>query len=430
MHSIFRALGRVVPLLLLAAMLVQALPAAAHGERAQEPYLRTRTAHWYDVKWSVDKLGVNDTITVTGKFRLFGDWPDAVQIPHTVFVSNATPGPVLARVESYLNGVPARQSFRDLQIGRDYEYKMVLKGRVPGRFHVHPMIAVKGSGPLVGPGKWIEVTGNRADFVFPVSAISGEQIDNLETWGLGAAIKWHLVWLTIAVVWILWWVRRPLLMPRYLALKADREDLLTTNTDLKVGIGLLIVTLVVTFAGYRWAKSTYPRTVPLQAGTMYTPPLPAEPKAVNVRFQEARYDVPGRSMRMALDVTNLSDKPLRLGEFATASIRFVNLNLPAAKANIDPGYPMEVIARTTLSISDDSEIKPGETRTLRIDATDAAWEIERLTSFLTDVDSKFGGLLFFFDPQGKRYIAEVGGPILPVFKGVQVKQAATGNAGT
>ena len=53
---------------------------------------------------------------------------------------------------------------------------------------------------------------------------------------------------------------------------------------------------------------------------------------------------------------------------------------------------------------------------MRVDATDAAWEIERLTSFLTDVDSKFGGLLFFFDPQGNRYIAEVGGPILPVFK--------------
>jgi len=135
-------------------------------------------------------------------------------------------------------------------------------------------------------------------------------------------------------------------------------------------------------------------------------------------------------MRMALDVTNLSEKPLRLGEFATASIRFINLNLPAAKANIDPGYPTEVIARTSLSINDDSEIKPGETRTLRVDATDAAWEIERLTSFLTDVDSKFGGLLFFFDPQGNRYIAEVGGPILPVFKGVQVKQAAAGAAGT
>jgi methane/ammonia monooxygenase subunit B len=69
-------------------------------------------------------------------------------------------------------------------------------------------------------------------------------------------------------------------------------------------------------------------------------------------------------------------------------------------------------------LSDDTDIKPGETRRLRIEATDAAWEIERLTSFLTDVDSKIGGLLFFFDTQGNRYITEVGGPILPVFKDI------------
>jgi methane/ammonia monooxygenase subunit B len=149
---------------------------------------------------------------------------------------------------------------------------------------------------------------------------------------------------------------------------------------------------------------------------MYTPPLPAQPKLVDIRFKEARYDVPGRSMRMTFDVTNMGDKPLRLGEFATASIRFVNQNLPAAKAGVAPDYPQEIVARTGLAISDDNEIKPGERRTLKIDATDAAWEIERLTSFLTDVDSKFGGLLFFYDAQGNRYIAEVGGPILPVFK--------------
>ncbi|HTT39324.1 MAG TPA: bacterial ammonia monooxygenase, subunit AmoB [Burkholderiales bacterium] len=416
MRSIARAPGRVLPPLIFVLMCAQALPASAHGERAQEPYLRTRTAHWYDVKWSTDKLAVNDTITVTGKFRLFHDWPDAVKPPDTVFVSNATPGPVFARVDSYLNGVPARQSFRDLQIGRDYEYKMVLQGRVPGRYHVHPMIAVKGSGPLVGPGKWIEVTGNQADFTYPLKAISGENIDNLETWGLSTAVKWHLILLAIAAAWILWWIRRPLLIPRYIALKKEREDLLTTNVDLAVAIGLLVVVVALSFGGYAWARSKYPRTVPLQAGTMYTAPLPAQPKVVDIRFKEARYDVPGRSMRMTFEVTNVSDKPLRLGEFATASIRFINQNLPAARANVAGDYPHDVVARTGLMIVDDTEIKPGETRTLKVDATDAAWEIERLTSFLTDVDSKFGGLLFFFDPQGNRYIAEVGGPILPVFR--------------
>jgi len=416
MQAMKRMSERVFPAILLVLGLAQALPVAAHGERAQEPYLRTRTAHWYDVHWSTDKVGVNRTITITGKFHLFGDWPDAVTPPDTVFVSNATPGPVFARVDSTLNGVPARQSFRDLQIGRDYEYKMVLAGRVPGRYHVHPMIAVKGSGPLVGPGKWVEVTGSQADFAVPLTALSGERIEDVQTWGLGTAVKWHLVWLGLAAAWIIWWIRRPLLMPRYLALKQEREDLLTTNTDLALGIGLLVVTVVLSFGGYAWAQSKYPRTVPLQAGTMFTPPLPAQPEAVKIRFKEARYDVPGRSMRMQIEVTNVSDKPLRLGEFLTASIRFVNWDLPAAKASVAPDYPKELVARTGLTISDDTEIRPGETRLLQLEATDAAWEIERLTSFLTDVDSKFGGLLFFYDPQGRRSIAEVGGPILPVFK--------------
>ena len=416
MQGALRGPGRSILAVLSLITLAQALPVFAHGERAQEPYLRTRTAHWYDVKWSTEKLGVNDTITITGKFRLFGDWPDAVKLPETVFVSNATPGPVLARVESYLNGVPARQSFRDLKIGRDYEYKMVMQGRIPGRYHVHPMIAIKGSGPLVGPGKWIEVSGDAKDFAFPVTAISGEKIENLETWGVKNAITWHLIWLVIAAAWIIWWIRRPLLIPRYIALQKEREDLLTTKTDLIVGIVLLVGTVALTFGSYAWVRSQYPRTVPLQAGTMFTPPLPYQSPPVKIDFQQARYDVPGRSMRLTMSITNVGNKPLRLGEFATASIRFVNQNLPAAKANVAPRYPSELVARNGLVISDDGEIKPGETKTIKIDATDAAWEIERLTSFLTDVDSKVGGLLFFFDSDGNRYIAEVGGPILPVFK--------------
>ena len=398
-------------------------PVLAHGERAQEPYLRTRTAHWYDVKWSVEKLAVNDVITLTAKFRLFGDWPTSVNLPKTVFVSNATPGPVFARVESYLNGVPARQSFRDLEVGRDYEYKMVMKGRVPGRFHVHPMIAIKGSGPLVGPGKWVQITGDLKDFSFPMTAISGEKIENLENWGVAGAVKWHMVWLGIAVLWLLWWIRRPLLIPRYLVLQKEREDLLTTKLDLTLGIALLVVCVALAFWSFNLTQKKYPRTVPLQAGVMYAPPLTLQPSPVKVAVTAAHYDVPGRSMKVSVTLTNTSDKTVRIGEFATASIRFVNQNLPMAVANVDPGFPSELIARNGLVLSDDSPIAPGQSKQIRFEATDAAWEIERLTSFLTDVDSKFGGLFFLFDNEGKRYIAELGGSIIPVFKSVQVASA-------
>jgi methane/ammonia monooxygenase subunit B len=396
----------------------------AHGERAQEPYLRTRTAQWYDVKWSTDKLDVNERITITGKFRLFGDWPDAVQPPHTVFVSNATPGPVLVRVESYLNDVPARQSFANLEIGRDYEYRMVMQARIPGRYHVHPMIAIKGSGPLVGPGKWVEIGGNLADFKFGVATLAGEQIDDLQSWGVSNALAWHAMWLVVAVLWVLWWVRRPLLIPRYIALKKEREDLLTTSLDLKVAIGFLVLTIALAIIGFRWAQARFPKTVPLQAGTMKTPPLPFTPSPLTAQVKQAHYDVPGRSMRLVVDVRNTGDRPLSIGEFSTASIRFVHPKLPAARANVDAGYPPELLARSGLNLSSDAPLAPGERREIKLDATDASWEIERLTSFLNDVDSKFGGLLFVFDDTGKRYITEIGGPVVPVFTDLKTRVAA------
>ena len=85
---------------------------------------------------------------------------------------------------------------------------------------------------------------------------------------------WHLVWLLLAAAWIIWWIRRQLLMPRYLALQKEREDLLTTTLDLKVAIVLLVATVALAFGSYNWARNKYPRTVPLQAGRMHTPPLP------------------------------------------------------------------------------------------------------------------------------------------------------------
>jgi methane/ammonia monooxygenase subunit B len=83
--------------------------AAAHGERATEPSIRTRSVHWYDVTWSTEKVAVNENVTVQGKFRLMNDWPDAVAQPSLVFLSTGGPSAVLTRVETYINGLPAQQ---------------------------------------------------------------------------------------------------------------------------------------------------------------------------------------------------------------------------------------------------------------------------------------------------------------------------------
>ena len=41
-------------------LMVDIQPAAAHGERSQEPFLRMRTIQWYDMKWGPETTKVND----------------------------------------------------------------------------------------------------------------------------------------------------------------------------------------------------------------------------------------------------------------------------------------------------------------------------------------------------------------------------------
>jgi len=387
----------------------------AHGERNQEPFLRMRTLHWYDVKWSATKLKVNEEMTMTGKFRIFDDWASQVKKPDTVYLGVGSPGPAVVRIESYMGGAAAIQS-SSAEIGRDYDFKIVLRGRLPGRHHIHPMLNVQDGGPLVGPGEFVDVTGRLEDFVLPVTTMTGEKIPNLETWGVANVVTWHAIWLVIAIVWLLWWVRRPLLVPRYLALQAGEEDILVTPLDRKVGAGILVITLALIFGGFFMAESKYPRTVPLQGGRAKMEPLPLAEKVVYIKVTRATYDVPGRSMKMQFNLTNNTEKPLQIGEFTAASLRFINHEVPAAVAGVDANYPKELLPKTGLKVDNNEPIQPGATKAIFMEATDVAWETERLTSLLNDPDNRFGALLFLSDSEGKRHLATMGGPILPILK--------------
>jgi len=389
--------------------------ALAHGERAQEPYLRTRTVQFYDVHFSKTKVAVNEEFEITGKFHLMTDWPDAVSLPDVVFISSVSPGPTLTRVATFLDDEPARQSFSKLELGRDYNFRMVLKARTPGLAHIHPTVSVKGSGPLVGPGQWIETTGVATDFAFPIATLTGEHIPDLQTFGLTNAIGWHVVWVVIAAVWLLFWLVRPLLLPRWIALQKGREDALVSMTDTAVALSLTVVVLALIFGGYAWEVQRYPYNVPLQSGTSKVAPMAKIEPGVTINVSDATYDVPGRSMRLKASISNVGPEALTIGELTTANIRFIVRSLPSEMANVASDYPVDLIARTDLKISDPSPLKPGETRVVQIEATDAVWETERLVSFLTDVDSKFGGLMFFYNDKGERRIAQIGGPIVPTF---------------
>lgn len=388
--------------------------ARAHGERNQEPFLRMRTLQWFDMKWSTSKMKVNDEITITGRVRTFEDWPHNLPTPELAFLSTAGPGSVMAKKESYLNGQPVLQSM-SLEQGREYEFKLVLVARTPGRWHIHPTILVNGAGPLAGPGAWVDVSGSESDFVYPIKTIDGQVIPNLATWGVNTVVAWQSLWVVIAVLWLVWWLRRPLWIPRHVALLRGREDLLLTKQDMAAGFALLAGTILLVIVGVTWAQSAYPRIIPLQGGRAKVEPLPEPEKKMAVQVVHATYDVPGRSLKMVLDLKNNTGAPLQIGEFTSANLRFINPDLPVAKAAVPAEYPQELVSERGLAVGDNKPLAPGETRRITVEATDALWEIERLASLITDPDNRFGGLLFFYDPQGTRHISAVYGPIVPRF---------------
>lgn len=384
--------------------------ASAHGEKSQAAFMRMRTIHWYDLKWSKEVVKVNETVEVTGKFHVFEGWPETVDAPENAFLNIGIPGPVFIRKASYIGGQLVPRSVR-LEIGKTYDFKVVLKARRPGDWHVHTMMNVKGGGPIIGPGKWLTIEGSMADFKNPITTLTGATID-LENYNLENTYFWHTLWYVLGLAWIIYWVRRPVFLPRFLMVNAGRADELVSGADKKVGMAFAAATILIVIFAMSAANGKYPITIPLQAGTMRgIKPAVDEKSAVSIKVEDATYRVPGRAMRMKLTMTNNGNSAVRLGEFYTASVRFLDSEVYKDTS----GYPEDLLAEDGLSVSDNSPLAPGETRTVDVTASDAAWEVYRLADIIYDPDSRFAGLLFFFDAAGNRTISQVDAPLIPSF---------------
>ena len=384
--------------------------AAAHGEKSQAAFMRMRTIHWYDLKWSKEVVKINEEVEITGKFHVFEGWPETVDAPESAFLNIGIPGPVFIRKASYIGGQLVPRSVR-LEIGKTYDFKVVLKARRPGDWHVHTMMNVQGGGPIIGPGKWITIEGSMSEFKNPLTTLTGATID-LENYNLENTYFWHTFWYVFGLAWIVYWVRRPVFLPRFLMVNAGRANELVSGTDRKIGMAFAAATMVIVVFAMSTANSKYPITIPLQAGTMRgMKPAVDEKSTVSVKVEDATYRVPGRAMRMKLTMTNNGDKAVRLGEFYTASVRFLDSDV----FRDTTGYPEDLLAEDGLEVSDNSPLAPGETRTVEVQASDAAWEVYRLADIIYDPDSRFAGLLFFFDAAGNRSISQIDAPLIPSF---------------
>jgi len=384
--------------------------ASAHGEKSQAAFMRMRTIHWFDLDWSKDEVAINDTMTISGKFHVFAGWPETVDKPEVSFLNIGIPGPVFIRAGSWIGGQLVPRSVT-LELGETYEFKVLLKARRPGDWHVHTMMNVEGGGPIIGPGKWVTITGSMGDFVNPLTTLTGETID-LEDYALDNVYFWHALWMSIGAAWLLFWIKRPMFIPRHIAVSSGKADTLISATDKKVAIGFAVGTIGLIMVSMGSTNEKYPITTPLQAGLMRGIQWIDMPEtSIKVKVEDATYRVPGRAMQMTLTITNNGDSGVRLGEFNTASVRFLDADV----LEDESGYPDDLLAEEGLTVSDNSPIAPGETRTIEVTASDAAWEVYRLADLIYDPDSRFAGLLFFFDEDGNRQMVMVDAPLIPTF---------------
>nr|3CHX_A Chain A, PmoB [unidentified]3CHX_E Chain E, PmoB [unidentified]3CHX_I Chain I, PmoB [unidentified] len=386
-----------------------------HGEKSQQAFLRMRTLNWYDVKWSKTSLNVNESMVLSGKVHVFSAWPQAVANPKSSFLNAGEPGPVLVRTAQFIGEQFAPRSV-SLEVGKDYAFSIDLKARRAGRWHVHAQINVEGGGPIIGPGQWIEIKGDMADFKDPVTLLDGTTVD-LETYGIDRIYAWHFPWMIAAAAWILYWFFKKGIIASYLRISEGKDEEQIGDDDRRVGAIVLAVTILATIIGYAVTNSTFPRTIPLQAGLQkpLTPIIEegtagVGPHVVTAELKGGVYKVPGRELTIQVKVTNKTDEPLKLGEYTAAGLRFLNPDVFTTK----PEFPDYLLADRGLS-TDPTPLAPGETKTIEVKVQDARWDIERLSDLAYDTDSQIGGLLMFFSPSGKRYATEIGGPVIPKF---------------
>lgn len=419
MNRLLAEKSRVNSVLLAIGLMLLCGDVVAHGERAQLASMRMRTVHWFDTQVTPLNVKVGDVVTVTGKFVTSEWWPKHMpSIAETVYLNIGVPGPTFLRLHSEVNGVPMMRSTA-FPLGKVYEYKTVLRARVAGRYHVHPLLNVKDAGSLVAKGAWLEVQDNDTGeaFVNEITTLPGETI-NLETYGLGGVggvYFWHLIWIAMGVGYLVYWLatKKGIFIPRFIRIRemgADRANELMTKGDFVASSVFFTLTLALILGGYLWAEYKNPITIPLQTGMVNVPLVDLPKGDLAVEVDHASYELAGRSLTMRTKMTNNGLSPIRIAEFLTANIRFMNGDV--SEGEIYEGE--EMISRDGLTVSVGT-ILPGQSVQVELVASDALWEKYRMTGLIHDPDSRFAGLLFYYDESGNRYFQEVGGAVLPTF---------------
>ncbi len=398
---------------LVLAVVVMARPQAAnaHGEAADQPFLKNLTTAFYDVQISPTMIEVGQPVTITGTVRILSTWPYTLSAPETAYITPVVPGPVFALTDRTVNGEIAPGSIF-VERGQSYQFKMVMVGRIPGRYHVHPGIAVQGTGTLVGPGEWITIEPSAVAFSYPVTLLSGKTI-NLEDYGTSFVWWWSFAGFVLGVIWMVYWtVPKPtvtrLAVTSQLPVNDDAPDIgLITRTDhfwMNVLAGLAIIMLV---GGWIYIGARYPVRLPQQTIRTSTEFVDSGPHIAEARATgAASYDAGNATLTMKFAVKNVSSSPITVKQFIMAMTTFVNGGAEERRNAGPPHYVGE------LSVEPNTAIAAGDTQNVVLKIKSGLFAEERLIPE-HDPQQVIAGLLRVANAQGQQELVTVKSTVMP-----------------
>jgi len=384
--------------------------AFAHGEAGDEPFLKDLTTAFYDVKISPTEIQVGQPVTITGTVKILETWPYTLDAPSKAYVTPVVPGPVFALQDRTINGQEAPGSFF-VEKGGIYQFKMVVLGRNPGRWHVHPGIAVEGTGTLIGPGEWVNVQPSVNGFTFPVTLLSG-QIINLNSYEGGFVWWWSFAGFLIGVAWMLYWTLSKrtvtnLAVTLQLPVNDDGPDIgLITPRD-HVWMNLLAgITIAMLVLGWTYMAMEYPVRLPQQTDWFAPKFISSGDKMAEVEPEGATYDDGTDTLVMKVNAKNTGSSPITIKQYIMAMTTFVNGG-PDEQAKAGPH---DYVGQ--LEVEPNSPIAPGETRDLSLKISNPILTDERLIP-LRDPQQFIAGLLRFEDSAGKQQMVTMRESVIP-----------------
>lgn len=394
---------------------VSAPQVLAHGEAGDEPFLKNMTTAFYDVSVSPIEIEVGQPVIVTGTVKVLETWPHTLEDPELAAIVPVVPGPVFVMKDRTINDQPAIGSFF-AEKGGIYQFKMTLLGKEPGKWHVHPGIAISGTGTLVGPGEWVTVKPSATKFEFPVTLLDGKTIE-LNTYQGPFVWWWSFAGFLLGMAWMVYWTftKRTvtnLAVTMQLPVNDDAPDIgLITPRDhfwMNVIAGLTVLLLVV---GWTYSATQYPVRWPQQTDWITPRFISSGNTMAETRTNGATYDDATDTLTMKVQVKNVADSAITLNRVVIGMATFV----PGGEAEQAKAGPRDFVG--PLKVEPEAPIVPGETKDLTVTITSKIFSTARLIP-LNDPQQFVAAVLRFENTQGSQQLVTVRSGVVPtIFRG-------------